>query len=113
MSEMAKKVSATLIDDVDGEATADDSVEFGIDGITYEIDLASRNLEKPRTQLSFWRCRSRYAWRAGVRSVITRSVKIVQHRGGTFTHGPKRSSETDLAMSTIRDPTGTAPAPLS
>lgn len=50
MSEMAKKVS-----------TADDSVEFGIDGITYEIDLASKNLEKPRTQLSFWRCRSRYA----------------------------------------------------
>ncbi|WP_100480519.1 histone-like nucleoid-structuring protein Lsr2 [Mycobacteroides abscessus] len=51
---MAKKVTVTLVDDVDGEAAADESVEFGLDGVTYEIDLSSRNAEKLRKQLSAW-----------------------------------------------------------
>ncbi|SIM23050.1 histone-like nucleoid-structuring protein Lsr2 [Mycobacteroides abscessus] len=51
---MAKKVTVTLVDDVDGEAAADESVEFGLDGITYEIDLSSKNAEKLRKQLSTW-----------------------------------------------------------
>ncbi|WP_078310825.1 MULTISPECIES: Lsr2 family protein [unclassified Mycobacterium] len=51
---MAKKVTVTLVDDVDGEVAADESVEFGIDGITYEIDLSSKNAEKLRNQLSIW-----------------------------------------------------------
>lgn len=51
---MAKKVTVTLVDDVDGKATADESVEFSIDGITYEIDLSSKNSEKLRNQLSIW-----------------------------------------------------------
>ncbi|CPV75004.1 histone-like nucleoid-structuring protein Lsr2 [Mycobacteroides abscessus] len=51
---MAKKVTVTLVDDVDGEATADESVEFGLDGVTYEIDLSSKNAEKLRKQLSTW-----------------------------------------------------------
>ncbi|MDO3103877.1 histone-like nucleoid-structuring protein Lsr2 [Mycobacteroides abscessus] len=51
---MAKKVTVTLVDDVDGEAAADESVEFGLDGITYEIDLSSKNAEKLREQLSTW-----------------------------------------------------------
>lgn len=51
---MAKKVTITLVDDLDGKATADESVEFSIDGITYEIDLSSKNSEKLRNQLSVW-----------------------------------------------------------
>ncbi|SHQ89116.1 histone-like nucleoid-structuring protein Lsr2 [Mycobacteroides abscessus] len=51
---MAKKVTVTFVDDVDGEAAADESVEFGIDGVTYEIDLSSKNAEKLRKQLSTW-----------------------------------------------------------
>lgn len=51
---MAKKVTVTLVDDVDGVAAADETVEFGIDGVTYEIDLSSKNAEKLRTQLSTW-----------------------------------------------------------
>ncbi|SIF22491.1 protein lsr2 [Mycobacteroides abscessus subsp. abscessus] len=51
---MAKKVTVTLVDDVDGEAAADESVEFGLDGVTYEIDLSSKNAEKLRSQLSTW-----------------------------------------------------------
>ncbi|MBJ8345961.1 Lsr2 family protein [Antrihabitans sp. YC2-6] len=51
---MAKKVTVTLIDDVDGEAPADETVEFGIDGVSYEIDLSAKNAEKLRSQLEIW-----------------------------------------------------------
>ena len=36
---MARKVTVTLVDDVDDTQTADETVEFGLDGVTYEIDL--------------------------------------------------------------------------
>ncbi len=51
---MAKKVTVTLIDDVDQETAADESVEFGLDGVTYEIDLSEENAAKLRDQLEFW-----------------------------------------------------------
>ncbi|EME65631.1 LSR2 protein [Rhodococcus ruber BKS 20-38] len=51
---MAKKVTVTLIDDVDGETAADESVEFGLDGVTYEIDLSEENAAKLREELEFW-----------------------------------------------------------
>lgn len=51
---MAKKVTVTLIDDVDQETAADESVEFGLDGVTYEIDLSEDNAAKLREQLDFW-----------------------------------------------------------
>ncbi|RIT36887.1 Lsr2 family protein [Mycobacteroides abscessus] len=51
---MAKKVTVTLVDDVDGRTPADETVEFGFDGVTYEIDLSARNAEKLRSQLTTW-----------------------------------------------------------
>lgn len=51
---MAKKVTVTLIDDVDGEAAADETVEFGIDGVSYEIDLSAANAAKLRGELEIW-----------------------------------------------------------
>ncbi|QBJ97060.1 Lsr2 family protein [Rhodococcus sp. ABRD24] len=51
---MAKKVTVTLIDDVDQDATADETVEFGLDGVLYEIDLSSENAAKLREQLDVW-----------------------------------------------------------
>ncbi len=32
---MAKKVTVTLVDDFDGEGGADETVEFGLDGVSY------------------------------------------------------------------------------
>ena len=37
---MAQKVTVTLVDDLDG-GTAEETVEFGIDGVSYEIDLSA------------------------------------------------------------------------
>ena len=51
---MAKKVTVTLVDDFDGEGAADETVEFGLDGVTYEIDLSTKNATKLRNDLKQW-----------------------------------------------------------
>ena len=70
---MAKKVTVTLVDDFDGEGAADETVEFGLDGVTYEIDLSSKNATKLRNDLKQWveagrRVGGRRRGRAGLRS---------------------------------------------
>jgi len=51
---MAKKVTVTLVDDFDGEGPADETVEFSIDGVSYEIDLSAKNAKKLRDDLKQW-----------------------------------------------------------
>ncbi|MCD2190770.1 histone-like nucleoid-structuring protein Lsr2 [Actinomycetospora soli] len=48
---MAQKVVVTLVDDLD-ESEADETVEFGIDGTTYEIDLSDANASRLRDELA-------------------------------------------------------------
>ena len=48
---MAQKVTVSLIDDLDGDK-ADETVEFGLDGKNYEIDLSSSNADKLRDVLA-------------------------------------------------------------
>ena len=48
---MAQKVTVSLIDDVDGDK-ADETVEFGLDGKSYEIDLSTGNADKLRDALA-------------------------------------------------------------
>ena len=47
---MAKRVVTALIDDLDG-GQAERTVEFGLDGMTYSIDLSDENAGKLRTVL--------------------------------------------------------------
>ncbi|MGA9373792.1 MAG: histone-like nucleoid-structuring protein Lsr2 [Mycobacterium sp.] len=51
---MVKKVTVTLVDDFDGEAPADETVEFALDGVSYAIDLSSKNATKLRGELKQW-----------------------------------------------------------
>ena len=51
---MAKKVTVTLVDDFDGEGAADETVEFSLDGVSYEIDLSAKNAQKLRNDLKQW-----------------------------------------------------------
>lgn len=51
---MARKVTVTLIDDFDGQGAADETVEFGLDGVAYEIDLSTENAAKLRGELARW-----------------------------------------------------------
>lgn len=50
---MAQKVLVQLVDDLDGTSSQDVStVLFGLDGVTYEIDLSDNNAEKLRDNLA-------------------------------------------------------------
>ena len=48
---MAQRTTATLIDDLD-QSPADETVEFGVDGAAYEIDLSEANAAKLRDALA-------------------------------------------------------------
>jgi hypothetical protein len=48
---MAQKVLVSLVDDMDG-SEADETVEFGLDGISYQIDLSSKNADGLRETLA-------------------------------------------------------------
>ncbi len=48
---VAQKVQVLLVDDLDG-GEADETVTFALDGVSYEIDLASDNADKLRKLLS-------------------------------------------------------------
>jgi hypothetical protein len=50
---MAQRVQVILEDDFDG-GEADETVEFGLDGAEYEIDLSSDNAQKLRDALAPW-----------------------------------------------------------
>ncbi|WP_213453946.1 histone-like nucleoid-structuring protein Lsr2 [Rhizomonospora bruguierae] len=47
---MAKQVITSLIDDIDGKP-ADHTIEFGLDGVGYTIDLSDKNADKLRAAL--------------------------------------------------------------
>lgn len=47
---MAQKVTVSLVDDLDG-SEAEETVEFGLDGAAYQIDLSSDNAERLREAL--------------------------------------------------------------
>jgi hypothetical protein len=47
---MAKQVITSLIDDIDGKP-ASQTIEFGLDGVSYSIDLSDRNADKLRGAL--------------------------------------------------------------
>jgi Lsr2 len=79
-----------LIDDLDGEA-ADETVEFGVDGKNYEIDLSKDNAEKLRDSLAAFVAAARRS--GGGR-----------RRGGTATSAPARRPSIDREQNqAIRD----------
>jgi hypothetical protein len=50
---MAQKVLVQLVDDLDGTSSLDvTTVLFGLDGVTYEIDLSDENAERLRESLA-------------------------------------------------------------
>jgi hypothetical protein len=48
---VAKQTTVTLVDDLDG-STADEQVEFAMDGKSYEIDLSAANSARLREALA-------------------------------------------------------------
>ena len=79
---MAQKVQVLLVDDLDG-ATADETVSFSLDGVSYEIDLSSKNAAKMRDAFAGYVGSAR---RVGGRS-----------RGGRARSSARSGSGTDTA----------------
>ncbi|MCX4097991.1 histone-like nucleoid-structuring protein Lsr2 [Nocardia sp. alder85J] len=61
---MAKKIVVELLDDFDGESQAAETVVFGIDSVTYEIDLSMTNAERLRGLFEQWAPHARKLGRA-------------------------------------------------
>ncbi|MFD4432381.1 Lsr2 family protein [Nocardia sp. NPDC058497] len=51
---MARKVTVSVVDDLDGTTPADESISFGIDGARYQIDLSVSNAALLRKTLDEW-----------------------------------------------------------
>ena len=51
---MAKKVSVTLVDDLDHDRAAAETVPFGIDGQQWEIDLTKAHAAELRAAMRPW-----------------------------------------------------------
>lgn len=50
---MANRIVTLLLDDLDG-ASADETVTFALDGVSYEIDLTSAHAAELRDSLASW-----------------------------------------------------------
>jgi hypothetical protein len=55
---MATRTITSLVDDVD-QSEAAETLSFGIEGITYEIDLSQNNTAKLRDDLAPWVAKAR------------------------------------------------------
>jgi hypothetical protein len=61
---MAQKIVVELLDDFDGESEAVETVVFGVDGVTYEIDLSMINAGRLRGLFEEWTQHARRSGRA-------------------------------------------------
>jgi len=76
---MAQKVTVLLVDDIDG-GSADETVSFSLDGVSYEIDLSTKNAKTFRDALAQYVGQAR---RVGGRSSGGRSARSTRRgRGG-------------------------------
>ncbi len=73
---MAQRVQVILVDDMSG-GEASETIEFGLDGVSYEIDLSDENAARLRNDLATWIGLAR---RAGGR-------RQTRRRGGNSTGG--------------------------
>jgi hypothetical protein len=83
---VAQRVHIVLEDDLDG-STADETVTFGLDGASYEIDLSKKNAAKLRDALA--------GYVAHARRVSSRGGR----RGRRASSGPSPSQVRDWARS--------------
>ncbi len=83
---MAQKVNIILVDDLDG-SDANETVSFGLDGTTYEIDLNDKHAAKLRDSLSGY---------IGHARKVTASRK---RKGSATTTGPSARELRDWARS--------------
>ena len=68
---MVQRVQVVLFDDLDG-SPADETVMFGLDGVTYEIDLTTEHAAELRNAIEPWATKGRRV--ANIRKSARRSL---------------------------------------
>jgi hypothetical protein len=79
---MSQKIQVELIDDIDG-TPAEETVYFGLDGKSYEIDLSSDNSKHLREGLTEW---------------ITAARKAGTHRAARKAPTPRKAASATSAV---------------
>ncbi|MCI9887146.1 Lsr2 family protein [Micrococcales bacterium 31B] len=70
---MASKVTVQLIDDIDGSTPAE-TMQFGLDGVQYEIDLSDDHTQELRTIMEKWVRNARRVGRVSSRKAASAST---------------------------------------
>ena len=83
---MAKQVITLLTDDLDG-GEADRTVEFGLDGVNYTIDLSEKNAGKLRKALDPFLNAATRVGRSGVAATARRAAPAGAGRRGAASGG--------------------------
>lgn len=100
---MAQKVTVVKVDDLSGIESGDvDTVEFALDGITYEIDLTPDNADRLRDELADFVARARRTGgriKRGLGAAAHHTELLVGERPGSML--PARRSPDQLRA--IRD----------
>jgi len=86
---MAQQVITTLVDDIDGTDAAE-TISFGLDGKSYEMDLSKKNAKAFRKALGQWTARARTSGRpersrkrlAAVGDSRNAEIRAWAHRNG-------------------------------
>lgn len=78
---MAQKVVVSLVDDLD-QSEADETVEFGLDGATYEIDLSDANASALRDKLADYVAHARRSGGRRKASTVASAAPASRRGGG-------------------------------
>jgi hypothetical protein len=107
---MAQKTVVTLTDDLDGQA-ADETIRFGLDGVTYEIDLRRANATRLRETLQPYRAAARKSAAAvvvsrrkgvrGVRAITGDRERSAEIRAWAKKHGLQVSERGRIAAGLV------------
>ena len=81
---MAQRVEIILEDDYDG-TKADETVQFGLDGVEYEVDLSSENKQRLHDALAPWVGVARRTGGRRKRAVASVAPRAAGSDGGSST----------------------------
>jgi hypothetical protein len=101
---MVRRVTTQTVDDLDG-GVADETVTFGYDGITYEVDLSKANAIKLRSSLQPYVAAAR---RTGGHPLRTHTVQQHRKRSASRT---RRDPEQTKAIRSWANANGYAVSP--
>lgn len=98
---MASITTVSMLDDLDNTVVAAETVVFGLDGATYEIDLAEKNAKKLRDSLASYVANARHV--EGGRRSVAAAAAPRRGRAGRATKASARTTPDREQTAAIRE----------